>query len=231
MRFSAAAFLAFAAAVVAQKNPTDGFDPITKPAKDQTVDAGKPFEITWEVADQYKDLKVDIELLGGKDPNTLVPVGKIATGIDNAAGKYSWDVDSKLGKDAKYGLSISNSANPDVFQYSFPFNIKAAEGNGDSTVTMTMSQGVKTIRLSSSTPTTTSSSSMLNTTTSTTMAHNSTTSIRKPTSTSAILTTTQPPATTIESVPSSTPTEGAAAHLGAGVMAAVGGVAVALLAL
>lgn len=79
MRFSAAAFLAFAAAVVAQKNPTDGFDPITKPAKDQTVDAGKPFEITWEVADQYKDLKVDIELLGGKDPNTLVPVGKIAS--------------------------------------------------------------------------------------------------------------------------------------------------------
>lgn len=78
MRFSAAALLAFAASILAQQSATDGFDPIYKPEKDQNVPAGKVFEIIWEVADQYKDLKVDIELLGGKDPNTLVPLGKIA---------------------------------------------------------------------------------------------------------------------------------------------------------
>jgi hypothetical protein len=79
MRFSAAALLAFAASAIAQTNPTEGFNPITKPEKDENVAAGTPFVITWQVADEYKDLQVDIELLGGNDPTTLVPLGKIAS--------------------------------------------------------------------------------------------------------------------------------------------------------
>jgi hypothetical protein len=154
-----------------------------------------------------------------------------AAGIDNAAGQYSWTVDSKLGVDAKYGLAISNAANPDVFQYSHPFNIKAADGSNP-TVTMTMSQGVKTVVLSSSIPTTTSTPT-LNTTTicfNTTTMHNSTT-MHKPTTSSSLIKTTQPAVTpTQSSTPLPSPS-GAGAHVGASFMAAVGGVAVALFAL
>jgi hypothetical protein len=69
MRFtvSAAALLAFAGAAFAQ---TDGFDPITKPLKDESIPAGSTYEVTWEASADYNGT-VTLILLAGSSASTL----------------------------------------------------------------------------------------------------------------------------------------------------------------
>lgn len=81
MRFfaSASALLAMATSVVAQ---TPGFNPIYTPGNYEAVPAGAPFEITWSAPGNWRNDKVQIELIGGASQQTLVPMGTIASTLN-----------------------------------------------------------------------------------------------------------------------------------------------------
>lgn len=65
---SAAAFLALVSSVLAQ---TEGFDAITAPTKDQTVQAGQVCVITWDASPEYNEDTVTIRLMQGADEGSL----------------------------------------------------------------------------------------------------------------------------------------------------------------
>lgn len=247
MRFTvsvATAVMAFAAAAFAQSAPTADFDPVTKPESNEVVPAGKTYEITWQVPDKYAAETISISLIGGETQDTQVPLSDIATGVANADGKYSWAVDDSLGAENVYGLVVKLESNPDVFQYSNPFKIKAGKGDsgdsGDTTVIVTTDTGVKTIHLSdcpststtsttSTTPSSTPSSTPTPTPTSTKKTKSKTTVAPTTivTSTAVVV----PPSTTAPATIPPTETPGAAPRVGAGSLAVLGGLVVAALAL
>ncbi|KAL3306583.1 Cell wall beta-glucan synthesis [Colletotrichum asianum] len=157
MRFtiSAAAFLAFAANVLAQ-NPN--FDPVTKPLSQENIAAGSTYTIEWTAPDAFKDVTVSISLIGGATQNTQVPLLDIASGVANSAGKYSWTIPSTLGKDAFYGLVIKSESNAADFQYSNPFHITASDSSSGTT-TLVSSAGTATVTLSAASVSATPSAS------------------------------------------------------------------------
>ncbi|KAF5516852.1 hypothetical protein COL922a_002808 [Colletotrichum nupharicola] len=157
MRFtiSAAAFLAFAANVLAQ-NPN--FDPVTKPLSQEKIAAGSTYTIEWTAPDAFKDVTVSISLIGGATQNTQVPLLDIASGVANSAGKYSWTIPSTLGKDAFYGLVIKSESNAADFQYSNPFHITASDSSSGTT-TLVSSAGTATVTLSAASVSATPSAS------------------------------------------------------------------------
>lgn len=80
MRFTVATILAFAASALAVGvDPTTGFTQVNTPNEDEQVPAGKPYVVKWENPAPYADGPVYIQLLGGKDANTLtVKTDKLA---------------------------------------------------------------------------------------------------------------------------------------------------------
>ncbi|KAF9879834.1 extracellular serine-threonine rich protein [Colletotrichum karsti] len=248
MRFtiSAAAFLAFAANVLAQ-NPN--FDPVNKPTPNEKINAGTTYTIEWTAPDAFKDVTVSISLIGGATQGGQVPLLDIASGVPNSAGKYSWTIPSTLGKDAFYGLTIKSEANPSVdFQYSNPFHIVAGESSSGTT-TLTSSSGTATVTLSAASVSATSSASVSAAASSSDVVIvNSTTALSTTAAPTAV---TSAPATVITSVtkpagngtatksgsgsgsPSTTlatvTAPGAGAQATAGVFAVLGGLAVAAL--
>ncbi|KAG5962319.1 hypothetical protein E4U57_007089 [Claviceps arundinis] len=147
MRFSAAAVLAFAASALAQ---TPDFDPIYTPKKDEVVAAGSPLVITWDAPAKYASGTVSISLIGGATQNSQQPIADIASGVQNSAKTYTWNVDASLGKENVYGLVFKLESDKQIFQYSNPFHIKAGgKASGSDGVTLTKSVGTKTVLLSS----------------------------------------------------------------------------------
>ncbi|KAM3561393.1 hypothetical protein MY1884_002404 [Beauveria asiatica] len=202
MRFTIATVLAFAASAVAVGvDATEGFDRIDTPDKDEQLPAGKPYVVKWDNPAPYTEGPVYIQLLGGNDPNTLtVKTERLAT-IDNKDKEYTWNVDASLGDDATYGLRFVWEKDDNVVQYSKPFHIKKGDSAGASTVTMTSSQGVKTVTLSSASTSSSSSSSSISSTipsTSPSTSSDSSTTTTT-TSTSSLTTTTTEVATTTTS--------------------------------
>uniref|UniRef100_L2G8C7 Gpi anchored serine-threonine rich protein n=1 Tax=Colletotrichum fructicola (strain Nara gc5) TaxID=1213859 RepID=L2G8C7_COLFN len=153
MRFtiSAAAFLAFAANVLAQ-------NPNSKPLSQEKIAAGSTYTIEWTAPDAFKDVTVSISLIGGATQNTQVPLLDIASGVANSAGKYSWTIPSTLGKDAFYGLVIKSESNAADFQYSNPFHITASDSSSGTT-TLVSSAGTATVTLSAASVSATPSAS------------------------------------------------------------------------
>ncbi|KAK2004607.1 hypothetical protein LX36DRAFT_353765 [Colletotrichum falcatum] len=242
-KISAAAFLAFAASALAQ-NPN--FNPIYKPTSNEKVAAGSSLTIEWEAPAAFKDVTVAISLIGGATQNTQVPLLDIASGIPNSANTYTWTIPSTLGKDAFYGLVIKSEANPSVdFQYSNPFHIVAADGSSTGTTTVVATSGTATVTLSANTASATATSSA---SVSESVIANSTTALSTTASPTAPATGVSVPATTITSVtrpatngtaatrtPSTTSAiatvtgTGAGAQATAGLLAVLGGFAVAAL--
>lgn len=130
MRFTIAAALAFATTAFAQ---TAGFDAMTTPAQNENVPAGETYTIVWQQG-TYTTGTVTLSLLGGETAATLVDLGSFASGVDNAAGSYTWAVDSSLGSAATYGIKITLDSDSSVFQYSFPFHITAGSSSTSSSV-------------------------------------------------------------------------------------------------
>lgn len=241
MRFSlsVSAVLAMAVSVLAAE-PTFDFDPVTKPDKNQVINAGSTFEITWDSIAKYDEETISIELIGGATQGTQIPKGVIASGVKNSAGKYSWSVDAALGDDKVYGLTLRSEKNKDLFQYSNPFQIKASDNKpsgsqsgSDTTTVVTMSHGVKTVSLStSSTPVPTTSSAAPTTSSkvqNTTTTHQTTTMMTMSSSSSAPATdiTTEPAVST--TAPSASPSATAGASMArAGTFSVIAGVVVAL---
>lgn len=154
MKFLApvSALVAFAASALAQ---TEGFNPIFNPEANQEIPAGKPFEITWEASEEFADQTISLHLIGGEDQGTQVPLADLAAGIPNLEQKFTWDVDASLGAENVYGIVLKLESNPDIFQFSNPFHIVGAEGGDDTTKTVSVSHGTKTVTLSSQKPTST----------------------------------------------------------------------------
>lgn len=121
--------LALASSVLAQ---TPGFDVISKPTKDEVIPAGSTYLIDWEPSTNWTG-PVTIDVLGGPNQGGLQPLSVLAKGVDSAAGQYSWAVDKTLGTLNTYGIRITLESDPTIFQYSFPFVIKAsADGKSSS---------------------------------------------------------------------------------------------------
>ncbi|KAK4238021.1 Ser-Thr-rich glycosyl-phosphatidyl-inositol-anchored membrane family-domain-containing protein [Achaetomium macrosporum] len=259
MLYSVLTALAFAASALAQ-NPTEGFNPISKPAQGENVPTGSTYEIVWEPSTKHPG-PITIGLLGGATPSTLSVVDTIAVGIEST-GSYSWQVDETLGDLATYGIMITLDSDTKIFQYGFPFHIVKGSSESSTTVS-TSATGSATGKATTSTSasasasetsvteikTSTSSSSSAifsnSTTTSFTVPSSTITSstIRGNLSTTAgagpsgpiTITTmvTQNP-TGVPIAPTSSTTTAVtagAASLGAGSLALLGGVAMAVLAL
>ncbi|KAG6007400.1 hypothetical protein E4U43_000322 [Claviceps pusilla] len=124
MRFPAAAILAFAASTLAQ---TPDFDSIYSPKKNEIVAAGSALNLTWDAPAKYDSGTISIELIGGATQNTQQPIAHIASGVQNSAKTYIWNVDASLGAENVYGLVFKLESDPSIFQYSNPFHIKASD--------------------------------------------------------------------------------------------------------
>lgn len=152
------AILALASSVFAQ---TPGFDVISKPTKGEVVPAGSKYLIDWEPSTNWTGT-VTIDLLGGPDQAGLQNLSVIAKGVDSTAGQYSWAVDKTIGELNTYGLRITLDSDPTVFQYSFPFAIKANSSSSSSSTTSpssTSGSGSSTTETTVTTPTITSAPS------------------------------------------------------------------------
>ncbi|UNI14705.1 hypothetical protein JDV02_001307 [Purpureocillium takamizusanense] len=244
MRFTLAAFVAMAATAFAQ---SPDFNPISKPLKNEALEAGTVYTIEWQApvrtAAKYAKSKVNIHLIGGATQNTQVRLEPIATGIDNSALRYEWNIDPNLGDKAVYGLVIEVQGETSVFQYSNPFTIKGNGGkaSGSGSVTLTTSHGTKTITLSSTSvpSSTTTSQAHHNTTTSTTIRKttttfpsNSTTLTTKPaSSTGPVVITSTAVVNPSKTTAAPTVPTAAASFVGAGSLSVVAGLFVALLAM
>lgn len=237
MQFSIATVLAFASAVFAQRSPTEGFNAIVKPTKDENVPAGSTYKIEWQYNDAFPG-SVSIDLLGGSKPSTLAVVESIATGVDATEESYDWQVSEELGNLATYGIMITLESDDDTFQYGFPFQIASADDSDDDETTT--SAAVTATATASETETETSAEPTTEEATSTsgftvvptTVPSNST--VTSSSSEAAVPTTTDG-TTVVEDEPTAattTPpvtTNGAASM--AGSFAMLGGVAMAVLAL
>lgn len=129
--FAKTAVLAFFAAFAAGQihapvgdNPTEGFNPITRPLL-EVVEAGKPFTITWQATSSNT---VSLVLLKGPS-NNVVPVETIVEGLENK-GSYEYSFPGSFGASdgpSGYGIQIIDDVNGN-YQYSTQFGISVPEG-------------------------------------------------------------------------------------------------------
>jgi hypothetical protein len=256
MRFTiASAVVAFAASALAQ---TEGFDAINIPEENQVIPAGSTFEVKWDAPATYLTGTISISLIGGADQGSLQPIAEIDSGVANNAESYQWTVDASLGDEALYGLVFKLDSNPGIFQYSKPFKIGAGEGKGKNTGKttkyLTTAHGVQTVTLSSCPPSSTSTFITTTRAQNTTISHPATTKTKSFTPSSVFVPPPPPPSVTPiapppppppaptpeqpqlptpePTVPQPTPEPpaptAAGAHLVAGPMALIGGLAIAL---
>lgn len=94
MRFSAATVLAFASAVLAQLDPTAGFDVVSKPTDQEKIPAGKAYEIVWAPSAEYSGKTVSIVLIGGPSQPKQDVLETIASKLGNDIKKESFQVPS-----------------------------------------------------------------------------------------------------------------------------------------
>lgn len=249
MQFSAAAVLAFVASAVAQLKTSDEanplFNPIYAPAENEEVTAGTTTKIEWTTPEQFADVKVTIELIGGKEQNLQSYITTVATGVANSAESYDWTIPSDIGGLKFYGLKIISEANPDGdWQYSNPFNIlvnpdaATASETAASTTTVTTASGTATVTLSvASVPSSTTAISTSSEVVSSSAVPESSSSVVETTVVTTLSTVTSTPvADSTESTPAevseSAPAlvdESGAGHAKAGILALAGGLAVALM--
>jgi hypothetical protein len=108
----------FAAVAVAQNNAEN---PTSAPATGEKVPGCKPYTLKWNPTTKGT---VSIEIISGASQGTLVPVGKVATGIPNS-GSFVWTPEAALGKNAVTGYKIYDDSTG-LFQYSVPFSVDGA---------------------------------------------------------------------------------------------------------
>jgi len=174
---------------------------------------------------------VQIQLLQGADPAHL-QLGQVVTdGLDNTAGKFTWNIPSTLGTFATYGFNISLD-DGSKYQLSFPFHITPASG----TVTSSTTSGTSTATVVLGTgPNYNTSTLAVVTTTSTSTSATATATILSSTGNSTIQTTAKPSNSSLStsSPTSSGPVPSATKNAAAGNMASsaiviVGGIIYAL---
>lgn len=110
--FVAALFASVALAQTTSENPTSA------PATGEKVPGCKPYTLKWNPTTKGT---VSIEIISGASQGTLVPVGKVATGIANT-GSFVWTPEAALGANAVTGYKIYDDATG-TFQYSVPFSV------------------------------------------------------------------------------------------------------------
>jgi hypothetical protein len=111
-----------AAVAVAQTNSEN---PTSAPATGEKVPGCKPYTLKWNPTTKGT---VSIEIISGASQGTLVPVGKVATGIANS-GSFVWTPEAALGANAVTGYKIYDDATG-TFQYSVPFSVDGSTCKG-----------------------------------------------------------------------------------------------------
>lgn len=245
MQFTVTAILALVGSALAQ---TPGFNPLTHPTMNEVIPAGKMYPIKW-TPQGGNGAPVSLYVYAGESASTLQEISTLATGVEASLGRFEWNVDAAIGGKYKaYGIKIALSSDKEVYQWSNPFTVSAAEGSSstssvvsttktDSTsssaTAKTESSSVATTKASVSTtvvPTTSSSivisTPMGNLSTSATATRSATTQVTLVTSTSRASSAPGGSSTS----PATVPTGGAVAK-GASSIAIIGGLAMAVLAL
>ncbi|KAM0325940.1 hypothetical protein ACHAQA_007245 [Verticillium albo-atrum] len=240
--FSVAAIMALVTAALAQRapEPNPDFNAINKPEEDETVKAGTTYTIVWQVPDEFADVLVNLILVGGRSQKDLGDRLNITTGGVENSGEYDWKIPSDVVDLPINGLRIESVENPNVdYQWSMPFHI-AEDPNASGPLSASSSES--NTRATSAASDTAASSTDISTTT-TTDASSSVVPSSSEVESSAPATITSTPIFTPTTVASSeisqSPTESGVAtvsdppgsgttHVKAGVLAVLGGVAVAL---
>ncbi|VBB71704.1 Putative protein of unknown function [Podospora comata] len=230
MRYSVVTLLGLASAALAQWDPTDGFNVVSKPSFDEVIPAGKAYDIVWAPTEEFPEA-ITIKLYGGKARNSLDVVATIASGVDSAEGTYSWDVPADLGSAVVYGIRIDSETNSTRFQWGNPFTIKA--GKATLTTSGSTASATESSVTSTKASSTTSSVETKTTLTTTFSANTSTTTAPAETTVTSVIDEEEVTTTTAAATTSSTaiPTgAGVRAVGGASSFALLGGVALAVLA-
>jgi hypothetical protein len=233
MRFSVLAVLGFASAVLADVDPTAGFNVINKPAFDEEIPAGKAYDIEWAATAEFPET-ITILLYGGETRGLLNKLSTIASGVDSSEGTYSWAVPASLGSANVYGLRIESDSNSTRYQWGNPFTIKGGKGSTSTTASGSASAtetSTKTTVLSTKASETETASETKTTFTTTFSGNHSTSAPAQTTITTlvdeegGVSTSTTAASTSSTIIPS-----GAGAVGGASSFALLGGVALAVLA-
>ncbi|KAL8415925.1 hypothetical protein RB596_006489 [Gaeumannomyces avenae] len=241
MQFTVTAILALVGSAFAQ---TPNFNPLTNPLSGEVIPAGKMYPIKW-TPQGGNGAPVSLYAYAGESASTLQEIGVIATGVEASLGRFEWNVDPAIGGKYKaYGIKIALASDKEVYQWSNPFTVSAAEGSSStSSVVSTKasssssSMSVKTDSSSvTSTKATVSSTTVAPITSSTmvisTPIGNLSTSATRATSSQVTLvtSTSSRAAGTSPTSPVTVPT-GAAVTKGASSIAIIAGMAMAVLAL
>ncbi|KAK4181337.1 Ser-Thr-rich glycosyl-phosphatidyl-inositol-anchored membrane family-domain-containing protein [Triangularia setosa] len=233
MRYSVLTLLSLASAALAQWDPTDGFNVVSKPSFDEVIPAGKAYDIEWAPTAEFPEA-ITIKVYGGKARDNLDLVATIASGVDSAEGTYSWDVPADLGSAVVYGIRIESETNSTRFQWGNPFTIKAGKPSTSATASGSASATETKTTVTSTKATETKTSVETKTTLTTTFSANtSTTAPAETTVTSTLVEEEEETSTTAAATSTSTaiPTGAGVRALGdASSFALLGGVALAVLA-
>ncbi|ORY68893.1 uncharacterized protein BCR38DRAFT_482366 [Pseudomassariella vexata] len=103
--------------------PTSDFCAFETPIENEELVAGTDFLIKWTNSGKYTG-KVKIDLMAGKDANSLTEAGLVNSNYDVDALSLTWPVWTSLGTEPMYGFLCTLEENEDIFQWSKPFTIK-----------------------------------------------------------------------------------------------------------
>ncbi|KAL8388441.1 hypothetical protein RB595_009242 [Gaeumannomyces hyphopodioides] len=243
MQFTVTAILAIVGSALAQ---TPNFNPLTQPTMNEVIPAGKMYAIKW-TPQGGNGAPVSLYAYAGESASTLQEISTIASGVEASLGRFEWNVDAAIGGKYKaYGIKIALASDKEVYQWSNPFTVSAAEGSSStsssvSTTKASSTSSSVTAKTDSSSVTSTKASvstTMVLTTsssivTSTPIGNLSTSATRSATTQVTLITSTSRVSTApggSSTAPVTVPTGGAVTK-GASSIAIIGGLAMAVLAL
>ncbi|KAJ5218023.1 uncharacterized protein N7498_000122 [Penicillium cinerascens] len=111
------------------------FDPITRPAKGETIHAGTVYTIEWDTSNQGHSGPIDLMLENGEFSDNTEWLEVISTSTDGSDGKFRWNISSALPTGDKYYIKVGNINNYAIFNESPLFKIKASNESTNATAT------------------------------------------------------------------------------------------------
>lgn len=144
MRFSIAGVLALVTSVIAEVS--SDFAVIYKPARNEKIPVGTPYNITWKSdTAKYAGKSIKISLSGGTSGTTMQALKVITDNIPHDARTYQWTPSEDLLGRALYGLHITLVDDPKKEQWSDAFQIvKAGTEPSSSSATTSSAAAVTT---------------------------------------------------------------------------------------
>ncbi|KAJ5819090.1 hypothetical protein N7474_004681 [Penicillium riverlandense] len=160
--YTAAVFGLFGAALSLDAN----FDPINKPTKGETIQAGSLYTIEWEKSTESYSGPINILLRNNETTYSAGFEEVISAHTPSSAGKYRWNVTSRLPTSDKYYLRIGSINDASIFNQSPLFKIKGSNDSAHTTaITAKPTTTMMTTSTAASSPTGSNSTGPISTST------------------------------------------------------------------